>query len=369
MFTCLLRQSMSKRLPTLLSSLLCLVALCIALSSCQFAAFPQASTPAPSVTPISTNLKEKGAHELQIMQHAITQLKSAGKQTNAYQQQYNHDQRALQQARTAPTYQAALNTTTTDAQKIELPAIKAEIGTLQQQLQTEDSEWESGHLYHDTYNNITYKMGFEYDNQTGIGTWIQDSLSTASTIADYQQIVDNTNMYLTNFNAMTINVSDPTPYNQVHQSDLHLINTYQKTNDEVLVVSLSEQAIRVYDHNTLIKAFYITTGQPNKPSPPGSWWIESHQKNIIFKSSDPKSSPYWYPDTPIHYAMQYHSDGYFIHDSWWRAEYGPNTQFPHQDSTGDTSADVGSHGCINMSLTDAQWVYNYVRLYTDVIVY
>ena len=127
--------------------------------------------------------------------------------------------------------------------------------------------------------------------------------------------------------------------------------------------------MRVYDHSKLIKAFQVTTGQPNKPTPPGSWWVESHQKNITFKSDDPKTSPYWYPDTPIHYAMQYHSNGYFIHDSWWRAEYGPNTQFPHQDTTGDTAADVGSHGCINMFLNDAQWVYNHVRLYTDVIVY
>lgn len=296
-------------------------------------------------------------------------LKNAGRQVDSYQQQYNRDQRALQQATTETTYQAVLKITKSNVQTIELPAIKAEASSLQQQLQTQASNWEKSHSHRDTYNNTTYKMGFEYDNQTGIGTWIQNDLSVATTFANYQQIVADLNMYLTNFKAMTTNASDTTPYDQVHQADLDLINHYQKTQNEVLVISLTEQSMRVYDHSKLIKAFQVTTGQPNKPTPPGSWWVESHQKNITFKSDDPKTSPYWYPDTPIHYAMQYHSNGYFIHDSWWRAEYGPNTQFPHQDTTGDTAADVGSHGCINMFLNDAQWVYNHVRLYTDVIVY
>jgi lipoprotein-anchoring transpeptidase ErfK/SrfK len=354
---------------TLLPAWLGTLTLCLILSGCSYAEPFQAFSQPAKVTPISSSLKQQGAQELQAFQHALTQLKNANKPTTSYQQQYNHDLQALQHASTGRAYQAALKTITSDTKNIELLASKAEASTLQQHLQADVAHWENSHLYQDAYNNTTYKLGFEYDNQTGIGTWIQDDLSDATSVADYQQIIADTNMYQTNFNAMTSNASDTTPYDQVHQSDLKLINNYQETQNEVLVVSLSEQSMRVYDHSKLIKAFLVTTGQPNKPTPPGSWWVESHQKNIIFKSSDPKSSPYWYPDTPIHYAMQYHSNGYFIHDSWWRAEYGPNTQFPHQDTTGDISSDVGSHGCINMSLTDAQWVYNYVRLYTDVIVY
>ncbi|GER91805.1 hypothetical protein KDW_59670 [Dictyobacter vulcani] len=329
-----------------------------------------APIPTPTPTPaISASLQQQGTQELQSLQQWINTMKQYGGQTDTYQQQYNSDQQALQNARTATTYQAALDTTRGHVEDIKMPAIKVEQQSLQQQLQTQAAAWEKDHPHLDTFNNTTYKMGFEYDDQTGIGTWIKDDVSAAKTFADYQQIVENTKMYLNNFKAMTQNAGDKTAYNQPHQADMDLMKTYGKTDGRVLVVSLGEQSMRVYDKGTLIKSFLVTTGQPDKPTPPGSWWVESHQTHITFKSIAPKGDKYWYPDTPINYAMQYHSDGYFVHDSWWRAEYGPNTQFPHQDVSGDTAADVGSHGCVNMSKDDAHWVYDHVQLFTGIIIY
>ncbi|GCE21188.1 L,D-transpeptidase [Dictyobacter kobayashii] len=358
--------------------LLCALTFCLLLSGCQVPGFGgNASTnsnttqvPTPTPTPeISASLKNQGNMELQTLQQWISTLKQYGGQADSYQQQYTSDQQALQNAHSADTYQAALNTTRDHVNTIKMPAIKQEQQSLQQQLQQQASDWENTHPHLDTFNNKTYKMGFEYDDQTGIGTWIKDDLSTAKTFADYQQIVENTNMFMINLKAMMENANDKTPYNQPHQADLKLLQTYNKTDKLVMVVSLSEQTMRIYDHSKLIKTLLVTTGQPEKPTPPGSWWVESHQTHITFKSIAPKGDPYWYPDTPINFAMQYHSDGYFIHDSWWRAEYGPNTQFPHQDVTGDSGADVGSHGCVNLSKSDAQWVYDHVQLFTGIIIY
>ncbi|MFL5703233.1 MAG: L,D-transpeptidase, partial [Ktedonobacteraceae bacterium] len=87
-------------------------------------------------------------------------------------------------------------------------------------------------------------------------------------------------------------------------------------------------------------------------------------------SSDPPDSPYWYPPTPINYAINYHSDGYFIHDAWWRGNFGPGTQFPHYDVGGDEAyARNGSHGCINMPENDAAWLYANTNYNTQIIVY
>jgi lipoprotein-anchoring transpeptidase ErfK/SrfK len=56
--------------------------------------------------------------------------------------------------------------------------------------------------------------------------------------------------------------------------------------------------------------------------------------------------------------MEYHDGGYFFHDSWWRVNYGPGSNFPHYDVGGDESfAGNGSHGCINMQENDAAWLY------------
>ena len=102
-------------------------------------------------------------------------------------------------------------------------------------------------------------------------------------------------------------------------------------------MSLLEQTLRYYNNGKLVRAFYVVTGQYLKPSPPGLWSIILRQSPTKFKSSEPQSSVFWYPPTPIQYAMEYHSGGYFFHDAWWRANFGPSDNFPHYDSSGTTS--------------------------------
>nr|BBH95676.1 hypothetical protein KTA_38750 [Thermogemmatispora argillosa] len=307
---------------------------------------------------------------LETFQQWITLMQQNGGDVTTYQQQYQRDQQALQQAQTASAYSRALTTLKEHINAIQIPAMKAESAHLQQQLAQEVSAWGKAHTYHDSYNNQTYPLGYEYGPQ-GIGgsDWLGEELSQAQTLADYQQVVEDLQMWLTNFEAMKANFSDKTPYNQPHKTDLELMRHYGYMDKRVVVVSLSEQALRAYDHGKLVKAFLVTTGQPDLPTPPGTWWIESKQHPTVFKSSEPKGSPYWYPDTPINYAMQYHSNGYFLHDAWWRADFGPGTNFPHQDPTGDPFAGQGSHGCVNMSTDNAAWLYNFVSLYTPVLIY
>jgi lipoprotein-anchoring transpeptidase ErfK/SrfK len=148
-----------------------------------------------------------------------------------------------------------------------------------------------------------------------------------------------------------------------------LIKHYQLTG-QIIIVSLAGQAMRLYQDGKLVRAFLVTSGRPERPSLPGLWSIQGRLSPTIFKSSDPRNSPYWYPDTPIHYAMLYHDGGYFIHDSWWRDDYGPGTQFPHADSSGDQQfAGNGSHGCINLQEGQAAWLYNHTDWNTTVVVY
>jgi hypothetical protein len=321
--------------------------------------------PTPTIDP---TLQSQGDAQLQTYQQWISLMQKYNGNTATYQQQYTSDQQALQNAKTSSAYKTALATLNTDVAAIQIPAMKAESQSLQQQLQQQVTSWGQNHQYHDSFDNNTYHMGFEY-GPTGIGAWIQSELSSAKTIADYQQAVEDLNMYLTNFQAMTTNAGDKTPYNQVHQTDLQLMQHYNYMDSKVIVISLAEQAMRVYQNGKLVNAFLVTTGRPDKPSPPGTWWVEGKKSPTVFKADVPMSSPYWYPDTPINYAIQYHSNGYFIHDSWWRADYGPLTQFPHQDSSGDSFSAQGSHGCVNMAKDNAAWVYSYVAVFTHIVIY
>ena len=327
------------------------------------------STPTALPTPaVDPTLQNQGTTELQTFQQWITLMQKYNGNTATFQQQYTSDQEALQNAKTSTAYNAALSTLKNHVQAIQIPAMKTEGQSLQQQLQQGVASFGQKHQFHDAYDNNTYPLGFEY-GPGGMGGWLQDELSSARTISDYQQAIEDANMWLTNFQAMASNSSDKTPYNQVHNTDLQLLKHYGWMNKKVIVVSLEEQAMRVYQNGKLVNAFLVTTGRPDKPSLPGTWWVEGKQSPTVFKANVPQSSPYWYPDTPINYAVQYHSNGYFIHDSWWRADYGPGTQFPHQDASGDIYSAQGSHGCINMAKDDAAWVYGFVELYTHIVVY
>ena len=327
------------------------------------------STPTALPTPaVDPTLQNQGTTELQTFQQWITLMQKYNGNTGTFQQQYTSDQEALQNAKTSTAYNAALSTLKNHVLGIQIPAMKTEGQSLQQQLQQGVTSFGQKHQYHDAYDNKTYPLGFEYGS-SGMGGWLQDELSSARTVSDYQQAIEDANMWLTNFQAMASNSSDKTPYNQVHNSDLQLLQHYGMMNKKVIVISLEEQAMRVYQNGKLVNAFLVTTGRPDKPSLPGTWWVEGKQSPTVFKANVPQSSPYWYPDTPINYAVQYHSNGYFIHDSWWRADYGPGTQFPHQDASGDIYSAQGSHGCINMAKDNAAWVYGFVELYTHIVVY
>jgi lipoprotein-anchoring transpeptidase ErfK/SrfK len=321
--------------------------------------------PTPTVDP---TLKNQGDAQAQTFQQWISLMQQYGGNSTSFQQQYVADQQALNNAHTDAEYKTALAVLNKHVEAIQLPAMKTEAQNLQQQLQQQVTTWGQTHKYYNSYNNTTYPLGYEY-GANGIGGWVADEIHSSQTMADYQQAIEDINMYLTNFQAMTTNTADTIPYNQQHKTDIQLMQHFNKMNNKVVIVSLEEQAVRVYDQGKLVNAFLATTGRPDRPSIPGIWWIEGKQSPTVFKAGVPQSSPYWYPDTPINYAMQYHSQGYFIHDSWWRADYGPGTNFPHADSSGDSFSSQGSHGCVNLSKDNAAWLYGFVKLYTSIIIY
>jgi L,D-transpeptidase catalytic domain len=348
------------------------ITFCLLLSGCQLptgnGTTVTTNTQAPPVISkpaIDTSLKDQGTMQLQTFQQWITVLKQNGGDATSYQQQYTTDQQALQNAKTPDAYKAALTTTTSHVDAIQLPAMKTEAQYLQQKLKKQVDDWGQQHTYYNAYDNKHYPLNNSYGD-AGIGGWVQNDLDTAKTMADYQQAIENLNMYLINFQAMVNDAQDKTAFDQPHQTDLELMKQYGRDNKKVIVISLYEQVMRIYDSGKLVQVYKVTTGRPERPTPPGNWWVEGRQTNITFHSSDPKSSPFWYADTHINFALPFHSGGYFIHDSWWRADYGFGTDFPHPDSSGEN---VGSHGCVNLPTNEAEWLYNFVQLYTGVIIY
>jgi lipoprotein-anchoring transpeptidase ErfK/SrfK len=237
------------------------------------------------------------------------------------------------------------------------------------QFHNDAQSWNNTHAYYNSYDGHNYPLNAGYLDQ-GIGADLDAELAQAGSVNDLRNATSDINNAQFDLQLLKSDYRDSTPYNQVHQTDIQALDHYQLQKGQVIVVSMVKQALRLYQDGQLVRAFQVTTGRYERPSLPGLWSQLERKAPTTFRSSDPPSSPYWYPPTPIHYAILYHEGGYFVHDSWWRYTYGPGTQFPHADASGNQSfAGNGSHGCINVQENEAAWLYNNTSWGTAIIVY
>ncbi len=310
-----------------------------------------------------------GAAKLKQFSIDIDKMKQYGQDTGTYQKRLNADKSALAQARSLSDFLKLSSQIDSDVASIQLPLLQGQANYLLKQFHQQVTAWGNAHQYNDKYNGQSYNLDYEYDEQ-GIGSDADAAVQYAQTADDYQSAIDLLNDDTLLLHSMEAAYTDNTPWNQPHAIDTTLMKHFNDMSGQTIVVSLIEQSLRLYENGQLVKAFQITTGQFDKPSLPGAWNIFLRQSPTKFKSSEPKGSAFWYPDTNINFAMEYHDGGYYFHDSWWRDNYGPGTNFPHYDSGGDESfAGNGSHGCINMPENMAGWLYNNTAYGAAVLIY
>ena len=308
------------------------------------------------------------AAKLSEFKSQINLLKTYGMDASAYQKRYSADQAQMNNARTIQDYLAFSAHIDADMASMHNDLIHGASSYLIGALDREARAWGQAHLYHDKTDGNKYILDAGY-TLDGIGFWLNRELGWAYTPQDFQSVVDDENNEFFNLHLLEADYHDKTPYNRPHVTDQQMINHYH-VSGTIIVVSMVEQAMRFDRNGKLVKSFYVTTGRVERPALPGYWTVQDRKSPDVFKSTDPKSSPYWYPYTPIHYAILYHWGGFFIHDAWWRQDFGPGTQFPHNDSGGTTSFNFdGSHGCINMQIDQAAWVYANTDWNTNILVY
>jgi len=309
------------------------------------------------------------AAKLGELEAQLTQLQSYGMDTGVYQKRLNADRAMMQKTSSIQDYTTFSSRVDADMAAMHSDLLRGQANVLVKQFHREVSAWSNAHMYLDPNDGVSYPLDAGYMSQ-GIGDDLDSALAAAITTTDFQAVVDEVNSALFNLHMMKENYNNHTAYDQVHATDTTLLNHYNLQKRQVLMVSLVEQAMRIYQNGKLVSSYLITGGRVELPALPGVWPVLDRLSPTTFKSPEPKGSPYWYPDTPIHYAIMYHAGGYFVHDSWWRVDYGPGTQFPHVDSGGDQSfAGDGSHGCINMQEQQAQWVYDNTDWNTMIVIY
>ena len=110
-------------------------------------------------------------------------------------------------------------------------------------------------------------------------------------------------------------------------------------------VDLTHQAVYAYDGNTLVNSFVVSTGTWQHPTVTGQYHVY-----IKYLFKDMTGPGYYLPNVP--YTMFFYQ-GYAIHGTYWHSNFGTPM----------------SHGCVNLSIPDSEWVYNWASVGTLVNVH
>jgi hypothetical protein len=288
-----------------------------------------------------------------------------GKDADSYQQQHDADAQQLAQASQLADYITVAQAITKQDNGMAFPLIKAK-GKYDLNILQTLVDYAQTKTVTNPADGQQYAIAPEYaDPNVGVGDAASD-LRAARTLTQYQKADFKITSLTVGLREMLDNMNDPTPNNQAHKSDLELMSYYHITSGRAVMVSLREQVARFYENGNLVYWSLVTTGRPELPSWPGYHTAFLRLSPTIFTSPDPAGSPNYYQPTPIHYAVEYAENGYFLHDAWWRHEFGQYTNLPHRDPA---AFNGGSHGCVNFPLENMQWVYDFVALGTPIILY
>src|SRR5258708_12660077 len=224
---------------------------------------------------------------------------------SAYQELYNKDQAAMGKAKTIHDYLMFSNQINADMASMHDALVQGASTYLISALDHQAMAWGNRLLYHDKVDGKNYILDAGYTSN-GIGYWLNRELGWAYTPADFQAVVDDENNEFFNFNLMKQDFNDKTPYNQVHATDLQMISHYHTTG-QIMVVSMVEQAMRIYQNGKLVRAFLVTTGRVERPALPGAWTLQNRRSTTEFNSMHPPRSPSWSPPTTFPYPLPHPS--------------------------------------------------------------
>ena len=107
-----------------------------------------------------------------------------------------------------------------------------------------------------------------------------------------------------------------------------------------IVVDLSEQRVYVYENGSLVRTMIVSTGVAATPTVQGTFRIY-----LRYLKQDMSGPDYYLPNVPY---VQYFYQGYGLHGTYWHNNFGRPM----------------SRGCVNLTIADSEWLYNWASIGT-----
>ena len=112
------------------------------------------------------------------------------------------------------------------------------------------------------------------------------------------------------------------------------------TGEKWIEVNLSTQTMTVWRGSTKVSSSLVSTGKPGFSTPSGTFYITTKYTSVTMAAC--VNGECW--NTPgVPWAMLFRSGGFFIHGAYWHNDFGT----------------VRSHGCVNLPVPYAEWLYGW----------
>lgn len=118
----------------------------------------------------------------------------------------------------------------------------------------------------------------------------------------------------------------------------HQVGVVLTTTEKWIDVDLSEQRVVAYQGEQAVRAFIVSTGLPATPTVQGQFRI---RMKVRAQTMSGGSAQYGYYNLPNVEWVQYFYEDYAFHGTYWHNNFGQPM----------------SHGCVNMTNDDAQWLF------------
>ncbi|NJK36868.1 MAG: L,D-transpeptidase [Oscillatoriales cyanobacterium RM1_1_9] len=119
----------------------------------------------------------------------------------------------------------------------------------------------------------------------------------------------------------------------------------QESSDRWIEIDLAQQRLIAWEGNQAVYAVVVSTGKTSTPTRKGTFKIQTKHRETRMQGPD-----YDVPDVP--YTM-YYDGGMAIHGAYWHNRFG----------------DPVSHGCTNVAVNHAKWLFEWASVGTPVVVH
>lgn len=122
--------------------------------------------------------------------------------------------------------------------------------------------------------------------------------------------------------------------------------------NKYIIVDRSDQMLYAYADETLFMQTPISTGLLLTPTPRGTFTIYKKTPSRYMQGPLPGISDQYYDLPGVPWTLYFTQEGAAIHGAYWHEKFGR----------------PWSHGCVNVSLTEAETLYRWADVGTQVIV-